>query len=145
MFSQNQHTKSDNLLGEYKIFSFLGIPFFAVKSEEERQELQVIVKFRLREVKDLTLIPEPDLSHLEEYFTEIENNLKKSKKWSLSRLKYIFLGGSMLFFFVIKHFVVRIGFKKQICEEEIKMFAETASEAIEYGREKRIKKLAGIS
>lgn len=144
MYSQNQHTKSEELLKEYKVFSFLGVPFFAVKSEEERQELQVIVKFKLREIENLTLIPEPDLSKVEEYFTELDNNYKKSKKWSFARVKYFTIGAAMLVFFVIKHFVVRVGIKKQICEEEIRMFAETAEEAIEYGREKRIKKLAGI-
>ena len=133
-----------NLLKEYKILSILGIPFFAIKNDEERSELQSIIRLKLKEIKGLEIIPEPNLTALEERFDDICDEEKKYKKWSFKKIKCVIQISMFMFYFLIKHFVIRIGIRKKICEQEINMFYESSIETIEYTRIKRIKKLAGI-
>lgn len=140
----------NDILKEYKILAVLGVPFFAVKNEEDRAELQAVVKLKLREVSNLTLIPEPDLSKAEEYLNDVDaevNRLKECKpsfRRTIKKIRCIAAYVSLFSYFLVKHLVIRISFKKQICEEEIRMFAETTQDTIEYAKVRKIKKLAGI-
>ena len=135
---------TNTMLKEYRILSVLGLPFFAVKNDEEKSELQTTIKLKLKEVSGLTLIPEPSLSKAEEYFDGLADKRKKCKKWAPKRAALFTTEVFLISYFILKHFVIRIGIKKQICEEEVRMFYETTTEAIEYSREKKIKQLAGI-
>lgn len=145
MYSKQKSTTNKNILNEYKIYSILRIfPFFAVKNNEELKDAQSACRLKLREVKNLQLIEEPKMCEWERKLYDIEGELENYNERSLRHFILNLQSIFILIRLITKHYVYRIMFKKQVCEEEIKQIYDFTREMIDEKTEKNIKKLAGI-